>query len=62
MAKKWIQNALKNHKEGSLHRALHVPLGEKIPLDKLKAASHKSGITGQRARLALTLRSFHKGK
>lgn len=31
---------IKKSKEGSLHRALGVPEGEKIPADKLNAALH----------------------
>ena len=52
----WIQKALKHHKKGSLHRQLHVPMGQKIPAGKLEAASHAPGKLGRRARLAKTLR------
>lgn len=60
MARKlWIQKAIHPSKEGSLRRALGAKKGQPIPLGKLKAAAKKSGLTGQRARLALTLRRFH---
>jgi hypothetical protein len=54
--KKWIQSAIK--KPGALRKTLGVKEGEKIPLTKLKAAAKKSGKTGQRARLAMTLRKM----
>jgi hypothetical protein len=55
---KWIQQALKNHKPGTLHRELRVPLGQKLPLPLLRKASKAPGKLGRRARLALTLRGF----
>ena len=55
-AKKWIQSAIK--KPGSLRATLKVKKGEKIPESKLKAAAKKSGITGKRARLAMTLKGM----
>lgn len=33
---KWIQNALKKHKKGALHRELHIPLGKRIPESELR--------------------------
>ena len=62
MAKKkfWIADAIK--KPGALRKELHVKKGKKIPADKLKAAAKKKGKEGKRARLAETLKSFHKGK
>jgi hypothetical protein len=56
MAEKWIQNAIKH--KGALRESLGVPEGKKIPAKKLNAAAKKSGVTGQRARLAKTLRGF----
>jgi hypothetical protein len=56
---KWINDALADHKPGALHRDLGVPQGQKIPLSKLHAAAHGDSRTAKRARLALTLRSFH---
>lgn len=54
MAKKWIQEAIKH--PGALHKQMHVPMGEKIPMEKLEKAAEKGGKLGKRARLALTLR------
>lgn len=34
----WIQKAVPESHKGRLHRALHVPEGEKIPAAKLAAA------------------------
>ena len=45
---------------GQLHRDLGVPQGQKIPEGKLKRAEAKGGKVGQRARLAETLKGFHK--
>ncbi len=56
--KNWIEGAIK--KPGSLRKTLNVKKGEKIPKDKLKAAAKKEGITGKRARLALTFRKMNK--
>lgn len=54
--KKWIQSAIK--KPGALRKTLGVKEGEKIPTAKLKAAAKKPGKTGQRARLAMTLKKM----
>ena len=56
MAEKWIQKAIK--KPGALHKALGVSADKKIPAKKLEVAAKKPGKTGQRARLAKTLRGF----
>jgi hypothetical protein len=56
VAKRWIQKAIHPRKEGALRRTLGAKKGKPIPLGTLKAAAKKSGVTGQRARLALTLR------
>lgn len=54
MAEKWIQGAIKH--PGKLHRALHVPQGEKIPAKKIEKASHSKNMTLRReANLAKTL-------
>jgi len=58
MAEKWIQKAIKH--KGALHKELGVPMDKKIPEKKLKAAEKKGGKIGKRARLAETLKSFHK--
>ena len=60
--KKWIQDALKDKTKGALHKQMHVKGDKKIPLDKLKKASHKGGKLGKRAQLALTLRKLSKNK
>jgi len=56
----WIQGALAGHHEGALHRSLHVPMGEKIPLSLERRAAKRPGKLGRRARLALTLRKISK--
>lgn len=54
---KWIAKATKN--KGALHRALGVPVGEKIPTAKLaKAAKSKNPTMRKRAALAKTLMSL----
>ena len=58
MAEKWIQKAIS--KPGSLRKSLGVKEGEKIPAKKLAAAAEKKGVTGQRARLAQTLKKLGK--
>ena len=58
MAKKWIDEAVKH--KGALHEEMHIPEGKKIPVSKLKAAEKKGGLIGKRARLAETLKGFHK--
>lgn len=59
MAKKWIQEAI--GKPGALRAELGVKKGETIPEAKLKAAAKKPGVTGKRARLAVTLKGL-RGK
>lgn len=55
---KWIQGAIKH--PGALHKALHVPEGEKIPAKKLAKAAHSENPTmAKRARLAQTLKGMH---
>jgi len=56
---KWIQGAIKH--PGALHKQLGVPEGEKIPAGKLAKAAHSDNPTlARRARLAQTLKGFHK--
>ena len=55
---KWIQKAVK--KPGALKKTLGVKEGQKIPAGKLAKAAKASGKTGQRARLAQTLRKLGK--
>jgi hypothetical protein len=47
-------------KKGALHAQMHVPQGEKIPEDRLRAAAASGGILGRRARLALTLKKMKR--
>ncbi len=58
--KNWIAGAIK--KPGALHKELGVKSGKKIPTKTLAKAAKKGGKMGKRARLAETLKSFHKGK
>lgn len=57
MAKNWIQEM--GMKQGALHEQMGIPMGMKIPKGKLKKAAKKKGKMGARARLAMTLASFH---
>jgi hypothetical protein len=56
MPQRWIQEAIK--KPGALRKSMGAKKGEKIPAGKLEAAAKKGGKTGQRARLAQTLRKL----
>ena len=56
--KNWIAGAIK--KPGALRKELGVKKGEKIPAKKLAKAAKAPGVEGKRARLAETLRGFHK--
>lgn len=58
MGKYWIQKAIK--KPGALRAELGVKKGKKIPAKKLQTAAKKGGKIGKRARLAETLKGFHK--
>ncbi len=59
-AKKWIQKAIE--KPGSLHRALGVPSGEKIPAEKLKVKPGDTAKMKKRKILAKTLKGLkHTG-
>ena len=53
----WIKGAVKNR--GALHRHLHIPEGQKIPVSNLKAAIKRGGKVAKEAKLALTLRGMH---
>lgn len=58
---KWIAKATKN--KGTLHKALHVKEGEKIPQAKLeKAENSKNPTMRKRAALAETLETLHKAE
>lgn len=54
----FIQKAIKH--PGALRRTLGIKKGKKIPLAKLRSAAKMGGITGRRARFAITLRKLRK--
>ena len=56
--KNWIASAIKH--PGALRKSLGVKASEKIPAGKLAKAAEKGGKTGQRARLAQTLKKIGK--
>lgn len=58
MARKWIRGAVK--KPGALRRTAGVKKGQKIPVTKLRKLAKKKGVTGRRARLALTFRKMRR--
>lgn len=58
MPTNWIKGAIK--KPGALRRSLGAKKGKPIPAKKLRKAASKGGITGRRARLALTLRKMNR--
>lgn len=61
MAENFIQKAIHPSHKGRLHRALHVPLGEKIPEKKIEKAEHsKNEHLRHMAALAETLGKLHK--
>lgn len=53
----WIKSAIKH--PGALRRSMHVREGHTISLPALQAAAKRKGVTGRRARLAITLRKLH---
>ena len=62
MAKKWMQKAFGKN-PGALHRALHVPEGQKIPASKLAGAEHsKNPLMRKRAALAETGKKYGGGR
>jgi hypothetical protein len=54
--KNWIKDAIK--KPNALRKELGVKAGKTIPAKTLAAAAKKPGKTGQRARLAQTLKKM----
>jgi hypothetical protein len=54
--KNWIKDAIK--KPGALRKTAGAKKGEKIPAKKLEELAKKKGVTGQRARLAKTLKAM----
>jgi hypothetical protein len=57
VSKNWIAGAIK--KPGALRKSAGVKKGHKIPSSTLNRLAKEGGKTGQRARLAKTLKSFH---
>ncbi len=56
---KWISSAIKH--PGALHRALHVPQGQKIPASKMAKALHSTSPRMKKmANLAKTLGKMRK--
>lgn len=53
---KWMQGAVQH--PGGLHKALHVPMGQKIPEKKVEAAKHKGGHLAKMANLAGVFAKF----
>lgn len=62
MAKKHnpsLYRAMHHLRKGGLHRALHVPEGEKIPASKIEAATHSSNEhVRHMANFAKTMKGF----
>lgn len=59
-AKKWIKKAIK--KPGALRRTARVKKGKLIPVKTLRRLAKKAGVTGRRARLAITLKKLGRRK
>ena len=55
---KWIKKAIK--RKGALRRTLGIKKGKTIPVKRLRAVAKRKGVTGRRARLALTLRKLRR--
>lgn len=54
-----LYRAMHHLRKGGLHRALHVPEGEKIPASKIEAAKHsKNEHVRQMANFAHTMSKF----
>jgi hypothetical protein len=61
MAEHWIQKAIPESHKGRLHRALHIPEGQKIPEKKIERAEHSSNHRlAREAQLAETLKHMRK--
>lgn len=54
----WIAGAIKS--PGSLHKALNIPQGQKIPASKLAAHEGDSTLMKRRKSLAKTLKGLNK--
>ena len=54
-----LYRAMHHLRKGGLHRALHIPEGEKIPAERIEAASHSSNAHVQHmANFAKTMKGF----
>lgn len=59
MAETSVYRALHHLRKGGLHRALHVPLDEKIPAEKVAAAKNSSNPhVAKMANFAHTMSNF----
>lgn len=58
MSLKWIQKAIK--KPGALRKTAGAKKGKNIPIGTLAKLAKKGGKAGKRARLAITLKKFHR--
>lgn len=56
--KNWIAGAIQ--KPGALRKTMGVKKGQTIPAGKLAKAAKGKGVTGKRARLAMTLKKLGK--
>lgn len=55
----FMQKAQNPATKGALHRSLHVPMGKKIPMEKIEKAEHsKSPLLRKRANLAETYKKY----
>ncbi len=53
---------IKPSKRGTLHKMLHVPMGKKIPVEKLERAAHSQNKKlKKKAQFALNARHFNHG-
>lgn len=61
MAESSLYRAIHHMRKGGLHRALHVPEGQKIPAEKIEAAKHsKNEHVQHMANFATTLKGLGK--
>lgn len=61
MAESSLYRAIHHMRKGGLHRALHVPEGDKIPAEKIEAAKHsKNEHVKRMANFATTLKGLGK--
>jgi hypothetical protein len=64
--KKWAQKSVARMKKkgtvGSLHKALGVPKGKKIPASKMRAALKKGGKIAKKAQWAVNMNKNRKSK